>query len=73
MKEIRKMAAMWALITAFWGILYPEFSLIQDTFTEYQGEYHAETEFLRLLEAGGEKIRFKSKLWELLKEEKSSE
>lgn len=68
MKEMRQTIAMGLLIAAFWGMLYPEFSLIEDTFICMEEEYAPDRELLAMLEGGREKIVFKSKLWELWKE-----
>ena len=65
MKEIKQTIAMGLLMAAFWGILYPKFSLTQDIFVCGEADYDPDEAFLGMLEGGRENIVFKSKLWEL--------
>lgn len=50
---------------AFWGIMYPQFSLLQETYVSADGVQNPREDFFAILEGGSEKVVIKSKLWEL--------
>lgn len=73
MKKSRQFITFYLWTMAFWGILYPEFSLGKNTYlhVEEDGgsrieEQNPEEDLWEILESGGENIVIKSKLWEWL-------
>lgn len=74
--KLKLKKAIW-LIYAFgwWGVLYPEFTLTEDTFRvvwvngekrEEWDEKSATEIYCELLQAEPKQIKIKSKLWEIL-------
>jgi len=70
--NIRQTLLLWMLTLAFWGILYPEFSLGRDVYVKYNEaavrlQQDPQQDFWEILEGDSENIVIKSKLWEWLK------
>ncbi len=65
MREIKRTIAIGLLTAAFWGVLYPRFSLLEETYVRMDGEQDPRHDFYAILEGGSEKVVIKSKLWEL--------
>lgn len=55
---------------AFWGMLYPQFSLIEESYEIAQGKKNPKEDFLEILNADKGEIVIKSKFFELLKQRK---
>lgn len=72
MQDIKQIIAICTLTLAFWGIMYPQFSLIQETYVciEEDAKKDPREDFFAILDAGCEKIEIKSKVWELWKKNK---
>lgn len=75
MEKIKQFAAFCIMTSAFWGVLYPEFSLGKDTYlyVETAGsiqveEQNPEADLWHILEADRENLVVKSKLLEWLQE-----
>lgn len=51
----------------FWGVLYPQFSLVEETY-ECVGEKNPKEDFIAILNATAGEVKFRSKLWEIWKE-----
>lgn len=69
MQEMKQTMAICALTLAFWGVMYPQFSLVQETYVCIEEEErNPKEDFFAILDAGYGKIEIKSKLWELWKE-----
>ncbi len=65
MHKIKQTIAIGFLTAAFWGILYPGFSLLEETYVRMDGEQDPRHDFYEILEGGREKVVIKSRLWEL--------
>ena len=70
MTEIKQTLARGLLLAAFWGMMYPQFSLLQETYVAEKEGSSPEEDFFAILEADRSQIVIKSKLWELLVEKK---
>ncbi len=68
MNEIKHTLAMGLLIAAFWGMMYPQFSLLQETYVAAQESGSPKEDFFAILEADRSQIVVKSRLWELWEE-----
>lgn len=67
MQRIKQSIAIGMLAFAFWGVMYPQFSLVQDTYVCMEDvEQNPEKDFFHILDAGYGKIKMKSKLWEII-------
>ncbi|MGN0305587.1 MAG: hypothetical protein ACI4D2_05460 [Lachnospiraceae bacterium] len=73
MQEIKQTIAMCLLMAAFWGMMYPQFSLLEETYVCAEKEQNPREDFLAILEDDGSRIVIKSKLWELWKERAEKE
>lgn len=71
MQEIKQTIAMCLLMAAFWGFMYPQFSLLQETYTCEDQTADPKKDFRAILEADRGQIVIKSKLWELLKDDEN--
>lgn len=70
MKEIKETILLTMMSIMFWGILYPQFSLTENTYLcLHAQEANPEKDFFQILGAGEGDIVVKSKLWEWLKKE----
>ena len=89
MKTLRQGILLCILSLGFWGVLYPQFSLVEETY-EYvevfgneddtatqKYEKNGETtylknpgeDFIAILNAKTGEVKFRSRLWEMLKQE----
>ena len=73
MQEIKQTIAMCLLMAAFWGIMYPQFSLLEETYVCMGKEQNPKEDFFAILEDDGSKIVIRSKLWELWQERAEKE
>lgn len=73
MREIKQTLALGFLIAAFWGMMYPQFSLLQETYVSSQEKGSPREDFFAILGADRDQIVIKSKLWELWKERAEKE
>ena len=84
MKEVKQWILVCFLTFAFWGVLYPQFSLVEESY-EYVAVYekpdvkadrleikekekNPKKDFIAILNADAGELRFRSKLWETWKE-----
>lgn len=70
MHNIKQGILVSLLSFAFWGMLYPQFSLIEESYEITQGKKNPKEDFLEILNADKGEIVIKSKLFELLKQRK---
>lgn len=68
MQEIKQTIAMCLLIAAFWGMMYPQFSLLQETYSCGDKAKDPGEDFFAILEADQGEIVITSKFWELWQE-----
>ena len=64
---LKKWICLMFVTFAFWGVLYPQFGLVEETY-ESTGEKNPKEDFIAILNAEAGEVKFKSKLWELWKE-----
>ena len=62
---------MGLLTMAFWGVMYPQFSLLEETYVLTEGTQDPREDFFSILEGGSGKVVVKSKLWELWEDRSS--
>ena len=76
MESIKRGMLLYMMTFAFWGILYPQFSLVEESYEiiqnrkEAQIEKNARKDFLAILEADKGELVISSRLLELLRERK---
>ena len=66
MKEIKQGIILWALTFAFWGVMYPQFSLVEESYECLVKEKNPKEDFYRILEAEKGEIIIKIKFLELI-------
>ena len=72
--ETIKQGILLSLMTfAFWGILYPQFSLAKETYNYMEEKKNPKQDFVAILNAQAGELQFRSKLWELWKERAKKE
>ena len=65
MKKIKETIIITLMSVMFWGILYPQFSITEDTYLCLENrEKNPEEDFLSMLKAQKGEVIIKSKLWE---------
>lgn len=67
MKELKKSIFLMMITFTFWGVLYPQFSLVEEAY-ECVEEKNPKEDFIAILNAEAGELRFRCKLWELWKE-----
>ena len=67
MEHVKQWVLLGMMSFAFWGVLYPQFSLVEETY-ECVGEKNPKEDFIAILNAKAGEVRFRSKLWEMWKE-----
>lgn len=76
MEDIKQWVLLGMMSFAFWGVLYPQFSLVEESYDIVQSQNQVQTEknsrkdFLAILEADKGDLVISSRLLELLKERK---
>ena len=55
---------------AFWGMLYPQFSLIEESYETTREEKNPQEDFFEILNAGKGEVVIKSKFLEVLRQRK---
>lgn len=70
MREIKQLLMIGCLSFAFWGVMYPQFSLVKESYVCVEKEKQADPEedFWAILNAEYGQIKVKSKIWEKWKE-----
>ena len=70
MKKIRETVVIALMSVMFWGILYPQFNLTEDSYHCLQKqEKNPEEDFLSMLNAQKGEVIIKSRIWEWVKKE----
>lgn len=68
MKTLKQGILLCFMTFAFWGILYPQFSLVEETYNYAEEKKNPKQDFVAILNAPAGEVQFRSKLWELWKE-----
>lgn len=77
MKYVKQWVLLGMMSFAFWGVLYPQFSLVEESYDiiqsrkEAQIEKNARKDFFAILEADKGELVISSRLLELLKEKRN--
>ena len=67
MRTIKQSILLGMMTFAFWGVLYPQFSLVEECYEVAEKEKSPQRDFFNILEAGKGDIIISSKLLELWK------
>ena len=67
MNQIKQGILLCMMTFAFWGVLYPQFSLVEESYVCQEKEKNPKEDFYVILDAGKGEIVVKSKFLELLK------
>ena len=76
MENVKQLVLLGMMSFAFWGVLYPQFSLVEESYDiiqsrkEVQIEKNSRKDFLAILEADKGELVISSRLLELLRERK---
>ena len=70
MNQIKQGILLCMMTFAFWGVLYPQFSLVEESYVCQGKEKNPQEDFYEILDAKKGKVVIKSKLLELLKEKR---
>ena len=68
MYQIKQGILLCMMTFAFWGALYPQFSLVEESYICHGKEKEPQEDFYEILNAGKGELVFKSKVLELLRE-----
>ena len=68
MESIKKGILLYMMTFAFWGILYPQFSLIEESYEVMDKTKNPKEDFLEILSADKGEIVIKSRFLEFLRE-----
>ena len=68
MKDIKQLFCICMMTFAFWGMMYPQFSLVEESYECLTKEKNPREDFFAILDAGKGEVVIKSKFLELLKE-----
>lgn len=68
MESIKRGILLYMMTFAFWGILYPQFSLIEESYETAGKPKNPREDFLEILDADKGEIVIKSRFLEFLKE-----
>lgn len=68
MESIKRGILLYMMTFAFWGILYPQFSLIEESYESVNETKNPKEDFWEILNAKKGEIVIKSRFLELLKE-----
>ena len=67
MENIKQGILLWMMTFAFWGVLYPQYSLAEECYEVFEKEKDPQKDFFNILEAQKGEIVISSKLLEMLK------
>lgn len=67
MKAFKQWIFLMMISFAFWGILYPQYSLVEESY-ECVEEKNPQEDFVAILNAEAGELKFRCKLWDLWKE-----
>jgi len=68
MESIKRGILLYMMTFAFWGILYPQFSLVEESYETSNKNKNPREDFLEILNAEQGEIVIKSRFLELLRE-----
>lgn len=68
METIKQGILLCMMTFAFWGVLYPQFSLVEESYEVMEKEKNPQEDFFAILEADKGEIIISSKILEVLKE-----
>lgn len=68
MNQVKQGILLCMMTFAFWGVLYPQFSLVEESYVCQGKEKNPKEDFYEILDAKKGEIVLKSKLLELLRE-----
>ena len=68
MESIKRGILLYMMTFAFWGILYPQFSLVEESYESSNENKNPREDFLEILNAEQGEIVIKSRFLELLRE-----
>ena len=68
MEQIKQGILMCMITFTFWGVLYPQFSLVEETYECCYREKNPKEDFYAILDADEGDVIFKSKLLEVLRD-----
>ena len=68
MDHIKQGILLCMMSFAFWGILYPQFSLVEESYETTFETKNPKEDFLRILDARQGEIIIKSRFWEILQQ-----
>ena len=68
MESIKRGILLYMMTFAFWGILYPQFSLVEESYETSNKNKNPREDFLEILNAEQGDIVIKSRFLELLRE-----
>lgn len=66
MNQIKQGILLCMMTFAFWGMLYPQFSLVEESYVCQGKEKNPKEDFYEILDAGKGEVMIKSKFLELL-------
>ena len=67
MNQIKQGILLGMMTFALWGVLYPQFSLVEESYVCQGKEKNPQEDFYEILDAGKGEIVLKSKFLEILK------
>ncbi|MBR5598018.1 MAG: hypothetical protein IKW30_11495 [Lachnospiraceae bacterium] len=70
MREIKQWICLCFMTIAFWGVMYPQFSLVEESYECKTKEKNPREDFFAILDADKGEIVIKSKFLELLMEKR---
>lgn len=74
MKTLKQGIFLCFITFAFWGVLYPQFSLVEETYeyveskSEISRKKNPKEDFIAILNAEAGELQFRSRFWEMWKE-----
>lgn len=68
METIKQGILLCMMTFAFWGVLYPQFSLVEESYEVMEKEKNPQKDFFAILEADKGELIISSKILEVLKE-----
>lgn len=68
MENIKQGFLLCILTFAFWGVLYPQFSLVEESYENLMAKKDPQEDFLAILDADKGEIIIRSRFLELLRE-----
>ncbi len=70
MESIKQGVLLLVMTFTFWGVLYPQFSLVEESYECYKEEKNPKEDFFAILDADKGEVVIKSRFLEFLKEER---